>query len=141
MTSMIFVILLYLLHSTAELCFSPVGLSSMTRLSTGSMVGLMMGTWFLATAAGNWLASKIAQATGGEGVGPDQVLHVYTNIGWIVIVVGVVAVPVSWLITRLMHLDELNNDDLAGQRELAEPAGAGTRTKTETRPDGAPPRI
>ena len=141
MTSMIFVILLYLLHSTAELCFSPVGLSSMTRLSTASMVGLMMGTWFLATAGGNWLAAKIAQATGGEGVAADHVLDVYTTIGWWVIGVGVVAVPVSWLITRLMHLDELGTDDLAGQAELAEPAAPGMHPKRETRPDGDPRRI
>jgi POT family proton-dependent oligopeptide transporter len=141
MTSMIFVILLYLLHSTAELCFSPVGLSSMTRLSTGSMVGLMMGTWFLSTAAGNFLAAKIAQATGGEGVGADRVLEVYSTIGWAIIVIGVVAVPVSWLITRLMHLDELKRDDLAGQAELAEPAAPGMHPKRETRPDGDPRRI
>jgi len=119
MTPMIFVILLYLLHTTAELCFSPVGLSSMTRLSTGSMVGLMMGTWFLASAAGNYLAAKIAQATGGEGAGPDRVLEVYQTIGWYVIVVGVVAIPVSLLIKRLMHLDQINDGEgeLAGRDE------------------------
>lgn len=141
MTPMIFVILLYLLHSTAELCFSPVGLSSMTRLSVGSMVGLMMGTWFLSTAGGNFLAAQIAQATGGEGAGPEKVLEVYSTIGWAIIVVGVVAIPLSWFITRLMHLDQLKSEDLAGQAELAEPAAAGMRPKMETRPDGDPPRI
>jgi POT family proton-dependent oligopeptide transporter len=140
MTPMIFVILLYLLHSTAELCFSPVGLSSMTRLSTSSMVGLMMGTWFLATASGNWLASKIAQATGGEGAGVAKVLEVYSTIGWAVIVVGLIAVPVSWLITRLMHLDELKGDDLAGRAQLAESVGPGMHPQAETRPDGHPKR-
>jgi proton-dependent oligopeptide transporter, POT family len=135
MTPMIFVILLYLLHSTAELCFSPVGLSSMTRLSTGSMVGLMMGTWFLSTAAGNFLAAQIAQATGGEGAGPERVLEVYWSIGWYIIVVGLVAVPISWLVTRLMHLDTIGKDEsghgLAGEAELAEPAAPGTRTHNE----------
>ncbi|AJP73837.1 peptide MFS transporter [Sphingomonas hengshuiensis] len=135
MTPMLFVILLYLLHSTAELCFSPVGLSSMTRLSTGSMVGLMMGTWFLSTAAGNFLAAQIAQMTGGEGAGPDRVLEVYWSIGWYIIVIGVVAMPVSWLVSRLMHLDTIGQDEtghaLAGESQLAEPAAAGTRTKDE----------
>lgn len=135
MTPMMFVILLYLLHSTAELCFSPVGLSSMTRLSTGSMVGLMMGTWFLSTAAGNFMAAQIAQMTGGEGAGPDRVLEVYWSIGWWIIVIGVVAVPLSWLVTKLMHLDTLGKDDLghglAGEAQLAEPAAAGTRTQNE----------
>jgi POT family proton-dependent oligopeptide transporter len=113
----------------------------MTRLSTSSMVGLMMGTWFLATAGGNFLAAKIAQATGGEGIAADHVLDVYSTIGWWVIGVGVAAVPVSWLITRLMHLDQLGRDDLAGQPQLAEPAAPGMHPKRETRPDGDPPRI
>jgi POT family proton-dependent oligopeptide transporter len=131
MTPMIFVILLYLLHSTAELCFSPVGLSSMTRLSTGSMVGLMMGTWFLATAGGNFLASQIAQMTGGENAGPDRVLEVYQSIGWYIIVIGVIAIPVSWLVTKLMHLDTLGEpdpaDSLLGEQQVGEPAAAGLR--------------
>ncbi|MEO7277616.1 MAG: peptide MFS transporter [Sphingomicrobium sp.] len=140
MTSMIFVILLYLLQSTAELCFSPIGLSSMTRLSTASMVGLMMGTWFLATAGGNFLAAKIAQATGGDGVDADHVLQVYSTIGWTVIVIGFLAIPVSLLITRLMHLDQLKTDDLAGQSELAEPAAVGTHPKQATRRTKGPKR-
>jgi POT family proton-dependent oligopeptide transporter len=130
MTPMIFVILLYLLHSTAELCFSPVGLSSMTRLATGSMVGLMMGTWFLATAGGNFLAARIAQMTGGESAGPERVLEVYSTIGWWVIGVGVVTIPISFLIKRLMHLDSIGNE-LAGDKQLGEPAAAGTRTAGE----------
>jgi POT family proton-dependent oligopeptide transporter len=105
LTPMIYIILLYLLHSTAELCFSPVGLSSMTRLAVGSITGLMMGTWFLATAAGNFLAARIAQLT--KGADPDQILDVYTRIGWTVIVIGLAAIPLSWLVKRLMHLDTL----------------------------------
>ena len=126
MTPMIFVILLYLLHSTAELCFSPVGLSSMTRLSTGSMVGLMMGTWFLATAGGNFLAGRIAQMTGGETAGADKVLDVYSTIGWWIIGVGIVAIPVSFLIKKLMHLDTIGHEGPDGERELGEPAAMGT---------------
>jgi POT family proton-dependent oligopeptide transporter len=106
LTPMILIILLYLLHSTAELCFSPIGLSSMTRLAVGSITGLMMGTWFLATAAGNFLAARIAQLT--AGAGPDHILDVYAWIGWIVIAIGLAAIPLSWLVKRLMHLDTLD---------------------------------
>ena len=134
LTPMAVIVLLYLLHSTAELCFSPVGLSSMTRLATGSMVGLMMGTWFLGTAAGNFLAGRIAQMT--AGAGPERVLQVYEWIGWGTVAIGVAAVPVSWLITRLMHLDTIGQDEaghaLAGESQLAEPAAPGTRTRNET---------
>jgi proton-dependent oligopeptide transporter, POT family len=110
LTPVIFVFLIYLLHTMAELCFSPVGLSNMTRLSIATMAGLMMGAWFLATAAGNFIASIIARATGGEGAGPERVMAVYTNIGWFAIGVGVVVLFVAPFIVRLMHLDTLNDN-------------------------------
>ena len=132
LTPMIFIVLLYLLHSTAELCFSPVGLSSMTRLAVGSMTGLMMGTWFLATAAGNFLAAQIAKLT--AGAGPDHILTVYSRIGWIVIGAGLAAIPLSWAVKRLMHLDTLGEadvgDDLLGQNEAGEPAAGGMHPQT-----------
>ena len=43
-----------------ELCVSPVGLSLITKLSPVRLVGLMMGVWFLANAAGNKLAGWAA---------------------------------------------------------------------------------
>jgi POT family proton-dependent oligopeptide transporter len=42
-----------------ELCISPIGLSMITKLSPGKIVAFMMGTWFFATAIGEFLASKI----------------------------------------------------------------------------------
>ncbi len=137
LTPVIFIFAIYALHTMAELCFSPVGLSSMTRLSVTSLVGLMMGTWFLATAAGNFIASKIAQATGGEGAGPDRVMEVYSTIGWFSIGVAVVVLLVAPFVVRLMHLDSIGDTTdhaLAGQDVLAEPAGAGTRTSGELKP-------
>ena len=132
-TPALFIILLYLFHTAAELCFSPVGLAAMTRLSVGSMVGLMMGTWFLATAAGNFLAGVIAQATGGEGVGPERVLEVYGRLGWISIAIGAVVLLLAPFVVRLMHLKLMKDADpaLAGQASLGEPAAAGTRTEGE----------
>ncbi|WP_271299626.1 peptide MFS transporter [Sphingomonas sp. CV7422] len=137
LTPAIFVILLYMLHSMGELCFSPIGLSSMTRLSVASMTGLMMGTWFLATAAGNFIAGLIAQATGGEGAGPAQVLVVYGRIGWFSMGVGLVVLVLAPFVTRLMHLDTIGEDAehaLAGEAAIGEPAAAGVDTRDEQRP-------
>jgi len=50
----------YLLHALGELCLSPVGLSSVTKLAPRRLVGQMMGTWFLATSLGNLIAGQIA---------------------------------------------------------------------------------
>ncbi|MBI0476062.1 peptide MFS transporter [Sphingomonas sp. MA1305] len=136
LTPAIFVILLYMLHSMGELCFSPIGLSSMTRLSVPSMTGLMMGTWFLATAAGNFIASLIAQATGGEGAGPDRVLEVYGRIGWFAMGVGVVVLVLAPFVTKLMHLEQLGERPdhvLAGEPLNAEAAASGIDTRGEQR--------
>jgi POT family proton-dependent oligopeptide transporter len=46
----------YFFQTLGELCLSPVGLSSMTKLSPRKYVGQMMGIWFLATAVGNLIA-------------------------------------------------------------------------------------
>jgi POT family proton-dependent oligopeptide transporter len=48
------------MHSVAELCLSPVGLSSVTKLAPRRMAGQMMGIWFLATSLGNLLAGLFA---------------------------------------------------------------------------------
>ena len=52
----------YLLHCIGELCLSPVGLSSVTKLAPQRLVGQMMGIWFLATSLGNLIAGLIAGA-------------------------------------------------------------------------------
>jgi len=58
--SMIWLTLTYLLHTTGELCLSPVGLSSMTKLAPKRIVGQMMGIWFLAASLGNLIAGRVA---------------------------------------------------------------------------------
>lgn len=54
----------YLLHSFGELCLSPVGLSSVTKLAPKRLVGQMMGLWFLATSLGNLIAGLVAGELG-----------------------------------------------------------------------------
>jgi proton-dependent oligopeptide transporter, POT family len=50
----------YLLHTSGELCLSPVGLSAMTKLAPARIVGLMMGVWFLAASVGNYIGGRLA---------------------------------------------------------------------------------
>jgi proton-dependent oligopeptide transporter, POT family len=116
MTPVLFIFLIYLLHTTGELCLSPVGLSAMNRLAPGHMASLIMGTWFFASATGNFVAGLIASATGseaasGEGAGKEVVLGVYSQIGWVAIAVGVGVLIISPLIKKLMHLDTLSDAD------------------------------
>jgi POT family proton-dependent oligopeptide transporter len=44
-----------------ELCLSPVGLSSMTKLAPGRLQGQMMGTWFMGAAIGNLVAGMVTR--------------------------------------------------------------------------------
>ncbi len=135
-TPVIFIFLIYLLHTTGELCLSPVGLSAMNRLAPAHMASLIMGTWFFASATGNFAAGLIAAATGAEGVGEEAgkavVLGVYSTVGWFAIAVGVGVLVISPLIKKLMHLDTLADDDaLAGESEMGEAAAAGLRPATK----------
>jgi proton-dependent oligopeptide transporter, POT family len=50
----------YLLHTLGELCLSPVGLSSMTKLVPPRFVGQVLGVWFMATALGTNLAGQLS---------------------------------------------------------------------------------
>ncbi len=67
--SMMWLIGTYFLHTVGELCLSPVGLSSVTKLSPRSLVGQLMGTWFMGTALGNLIAGLAAGGFAGLGVG------------------------------------------------------------------------
>ncbi|KWV95173.1 MFS transporter [Erythrobacter sp. AP23] len=132
-TPVIFIFLIYLLHTTGELCLSPVGLSAMNRLSPAHMASLIMGTWFFASATGNFAAGLIAAATGAEGVGEEAgkqvVLDVYSTVGWYAVAIGVGVMVISPLIKKLMHLDTIRDDnldhDLEGQSEAGLEAQEG----------------
>ncbi|MFA5939561.1 MAG: peptide MFS transporter [Sinimarinibacterium sp.] len=70
-------LLTYLVHTTGELCLSPVGLSNVTKLSPPRYVGQMMGTWFLGAAVGNLAAGLIGGHVGSGSVDdmPNQFLQ------------------------------------------------------------------
>ncbi len=136
LTPVVFVFLLYLLHTTGELCLSPVGLSAMNRLAPAFMASLIMGAWFYMTAVGNFVAGKIGEATGGESgeMTQDLTLAIYNKIGWITIGVSVIVLALSPFVKRWMHLDTLRDTrDLAGDRELGEPQAAGANLAGEAK--------
>lgn len=58
--SPLWLVFLYLIQTIGELCLSPVGLSTTTRLAPARMVGLMMGVWFLSISLGSFFAGKVA---------------------------------------------------------------------------------
>lgn len=55
----IWLVLLYLLHTWGELCLSPIGLSLVAKLAPRRFASLLMGVWFLGNAAGYALAGTL----------------------------------------------------------------------------------
>lgn len=138
LTPVLFVFLIYLLHTTGELCLSPVGLSAMNRLAPSFMASLIMGGWFYMTAVGNFVAGKIGEATGGESgeMTKEATLAIYNQIGWVAVGVGAVVLALSPIVKRWMHLDTLRDsdvgDDLEGQAQAgieAQEAGLHPATR------------
>lgn len=110
LTPVIFIFGIYLLHTTGELCLSPVGLSAMSRLSPARMASLVMGVWFLATAGGEFIAGMIASAIGAKSAnGGDAVsatLSVYQMVGGLAVFAGIVVLLVAPKIRKLMREDQ-----------------------------------
>jgi POT family proton-dependent oligopeptide transporter len=103
---------LYFIHSFAELCISPVGLSMITKLSIARVVGLMMGVWFLSISVAQYVAGMIAQVASVDTVGGQVTnlkvslgvyVDVFTLISYWAIGLGVLLLLLSWPLKKWMH--------------------------------------
>jgi POT family proton-dependent oligopeptide transporter len=101
--------LLYLLHTTGELCLSPVGLSEVTKLSVASIVSFMMAVWFLSSSIAQFVGGKIAGLMGTETVGGQVLdphaafetsLDGFNKLGWTGFACGVVFIAASFFIRQ-----------------------------------------
>jgi POT family proton-dependent oligopeptide transporter len=135
MVSLSWLFLGYLLHTTGELCLSPVGLSMVTRMSPARLVSTVMGAWFLATAFSETLASIIAQFTGVAHAGggdesaipaPIETVNLYGHVFGIVAITAIVASAICFalapILKRWMHEEVTTPDDAAKSITDAEPA-------------------
>jgi POT family proton-dependent oligopeptide transporter len=102
----------YLLHTTGELCLSPVGMSEITKLSPPVLVSTLMAIWFLATSAAEFIAAKIAQmagaaTAGGQVLDPAAALKsslaVFNTIGWAGVGFGLLFLVLAPFIKHWAH--------------------------------------
>ena len=110
---LVFLVLCYLIHTTGELCLSPVGLSTMTKLAPEGKGGLVMGGWFLSTAYGSYVSGVISRIAGRSGdvstdtLSPTQALPVYMDVFELLTKIGVYiglgAFVLSFGVSRLMR--------------------------------------
>ena len=108
----IFLALCYLLHTTGELCLSPIGLSMVTKLAAEKETGLAMGGWFLSIAMAQYVAGIIAAIASGGGGGHSveaaaqdvaQYSETYMMLFWLGLGFGVAYLLAAPLINKLMH--------------------------------------
>ncbi len=59
-SNMMWLLALYLIHTFGELCLSPIGLSMVNKLAPIKFASLLMGVWFLSTAAANKFAGTLS---------------------------------------------------------------------------------
>jgi POT family proton-dependent oligopeptide transporter len=109
---LIFLVIAYLLHTTGELCLSPVGLSQMTKLSAPAVVSTVMATWFLASSWAQQIGALVANLTATETVAgqvldPGKALatyaHVFEMIGYWGVGAGVVMLVLSPFLKKWAH--------------------------------------
>jgi POT family proton-dependent oligopeptide transporter len=93
-------ILTYMFHTWGELCLSPVGLSSMSKLAPARFVGQALGVWFLATAIGNNLAGQIAGEFDPNNLA--EMPRLFLNIFWWGIIGGLIMLAITPAAKRLM---------------------------------------
>lgn len=112
---LIFLILLYLLHTTGELFLSPVGLSAMTKLTPAPIAATMMATWYLGSSIAQAVQAQITKLTaqttvGGQVLDPGLALktygEVFMNVGLWGIGIGVALGIASPFLNKLAHLGE-----------------------------------
>jgi POT family proton-dependent oligopeptide transporter len=96
--SMTWLVVTYFFHTVGELALSPVGLSSVTKLSPNRLVGQMMGTWFMGAALGNLVAGLIASRI--EALPPQEL---FTVVAAIAVGSGFVFLLFSPFINRMTH--------------------------------------
>jgi len=108
----IFLALCYLLHTTGELCLSPIGLSMVTKLAAEKETGLAMGGWFLSIAMAQYVAGLIAAIASGGGGGHGaegaaqniaQYAETYMSLFWLGLGFGLAYLVAAPLINKLMH--------------------------------------
>jgi POT family proton-dependent oligopeptide transporter len=111
-TPVIFIFLIYWIHTMGELMVSPVGLSVVTKLAPARIVGMTMGAWFLYSGLSNFLAGIIARTPGAETIGGQMTnvaaakagyIEVYSQVGYMALGISVLMLLVSPAISKMMR--------------------------------------
>jgi POT family proton-dependent oligopeptide transporter len=101
--SPLWLVVSYICQTVGELCLSPVGLSSMTKLSPRKFVGQMMGIWFMATALGNLIAGLVGGNVDPEKL--DQMPKLFIATTGSLVIAGILLLVMVPFIKKLIPKD------------------------------------
>lgn len=103
----------YLFQTIGELCLSPVGLSSMTKLSPRRYVGQMMGIWFLASAVGNLIGGLVGGHVDPEKLDQMPQLFTYTTASLVIsgVLLALLAIPIRRMMKRAEESKSAEQND------------------------------
>ncbi|HEY1008055.1 MAG TPA: peptide MFS transporter [Sphingobacteriaceae bacterium] len=98
LVSPLWLVVVYFLHTVAELCLSPIGLSMISKLSPQKIVSVMMGIWFGSIALANYVAGVLESVL--KNYMPD--MQLFNFLTMTSIVAGVILLILSPILKRLM---------------------------------------
>lgn len=86
----------YFFQTVGELCLSPVGLSSMTKLAPRQYVGQMMGVWFTASGLGSLIGGLVGGHVDPEKLDQMPILFQRTTLSLVIaaIILALLAIPI-----------------------------------------------
>lgn len=125
--ALVWFVLNFFLLTSGELCLAPVGMSMVTKLAPRRIVGVMMGSFFLAYSASSYISGLIAQFTSpgpatSNAAAMDTYALIYLRLGMIALGVALVLFLLAPLLTRRTH-EAKPAGQLAG--EMGETAAIG----------------
>jgi proton-dependent oligopeptide transporter, POT family len=94
----------YLLHTFGELCLSPVGMSSVSKLAPARFTGQVMGLWFLSIALGNNMAGQLSSEYDGNHI--ETLPALFLKVFWFSMGSGWLMLLVTPALKRLMARDK-----------------------------------
>ena len=100
-----YVLLTYVLLTVGELFLSPIGMAMFNKLAPAKYASLAMGIWYLTFSLANIISGYLAKLTV-----QLNYTQVFTYIGGVVIVLGVVLVLLKGYLNKYMHIDKLEEE-------------------------------
>ncbi len=95
--SSFWLISVYFIFTVAELFISPIGLSLVNKLAPAKLASLMMATWFLCTAAANYLAGIM------EHTLEPYHLNLWAFLGFMAFVPGLLMLALTPVLVKMSH--------------------------------------